>query len=270
MKRFLTLFMLIAVLAGCQAFGGGDDDSGDSDSRGVITYASDAVIGWNRDATNVVFRAEVTGGELINSLPGRNEIPLCTIYGDNRVVWTVNASSSGLPQVLYDTLDDQTIINFIDSLTIDYRIYEYETGAELQGTDVVPSVEQLTVNVNDIYHVTDVFSGWDSQLFEDILQQCQTLTTTPIEFEPTQAWITVEAVEFDNNRPSAPLPESLLNFEDLANSGDREWLQGDIVKILWAQLRASAPDIQIEQGAGVYQYALEVPGVTIDAPPAND
>lgn len=270
MKRFLTLFILITLLfTGCQAFGGGDDDDG-GDSGGVITYSSDAVIGWDRDPNNVVFRAHVTGGELANTLAGRNEIPLCTIYGDNRIVWTVNAASTELPQVLYDTLDDQVIINFIDSLTVDYRIYEYETGAELQGTDVVPSVEQLIVNVNDVHHVTDAFAGWDFQYFEEILERCQTLSLTPIEFEPTQAWIVVEAIEFDNTRPSAPLPESLINFEDLADNGERSWLEGDIVRILWAQLRTSAPDIQIEQGGGVYQYALEIPATTIDAPPAQD
>ena len=270
MKRVLTLLLLITVLAGCQVLGGGGDDDNDDDNTNPTSQNSDAVIQWDRDPENVVFRAEVTGGEFANTLSGQNEVPLCTIYGDNRVVWTVNADSLSLPQVLFARVEDLAITNFIESLTFYYRIYEYDADAVLVPLEdgVVPAVEQMTVNVNDLVHVTDAFSGWDFQFFEEILAQCRTLSITPTVFEPTQAWLSAELVEFDTNRPSISLPESVVDLADIVDSSEPTWIEGNSVRILWSQLRSTQPDVQFEQGENTYQLGLQVPSVTIDSPAA--
>lgn len=270
MKRVLTLLLLITVLAGCQVLGGGGDDDNDDENTNTTSQNSDAVIQWDDDPENVVFRAEVTGGELINTLAGQNEVPLCTIYGDNRVVWTVNADGSSSPQVLFARVDDFPISNFIELITFYYRIYEYDADADLVPLEdgAVPAVEQITVNVNDLTHVTDAFSGWDFQFFEEILSQCRALSTAPTVFEPTEAWISAELVEFDTNRPSISLPESVIDLADIANASEPTWIEGDSVRILWSQLRSTQPDVQFEQGENTYQLGLQVPSVTIDSPPA--
>ena len=79
MRRTFTMIALLLILAACE--GGGDDNNGDP-------FASNSIIQWDRSPQTVVFRTEVAGGDDADSFLIKNEIPLCSIYGDNRVVWT--------------------------------------------------------------------------------------------------------------------------------------------------------------------------------------
>src|SRR5690606_5319485 len=72
------------------------------------------LIQWDRSPTNVVFRADVIGGD--DDFSARSAIPLCTIYGDNRVVW-INELDGFNIEILYDRVSDDAVRSFIEYLT---------------------------------------------------------------------------------------------------------------------------------------------------------
>lgn len=273
MHRLTARFALIGLalfLGACQALGGGD--GGDS---GGEAFPEGQLVQWERDPYAVVFRAEVVGGAQadLGDSYDRNQVPDCTIYGDNRIVYTV-FSGDNTSQVLEDRLSDGVISRFVEDLTVAYRIYTYDARADLQPPgDLRPVVEQLTLNVNGTQHVTDVLSDWEFSYYEEILNRCRGLSEAPAIVAPQGAWVTAEAVTFDSSFTSIIWEgeaEGSVNFATLAQSGERQWITGSLVTILWDTIRNNPPTLQFEQAEGAFRVTLEVPGVTRDAPPPPD
>ncbi len=266
--RYIWLAMLILLtLVGCSAFDS-DDDGGDAGAV-VDPVQEDSVIQWDRSPSNIVFRSEITGNR--DEFYRLNEIPLCTIYGDNHIVWTVTGSSN-ITQVLHDRLTDEKVEQFVFDLTFGYRIYEYDAQANLASTDETePVVEQMTLHVNDLVHITDAFGGWDYEYFEEIYNLCATLSETPVIYEPDGAWLSAQEIEYNTDAPSIGWDEGGqgIDLAELA-AGDPIWITGNTVRLIWELLQNSSPDAQFEQGAGTYQIALQVPNITLDAPQPPD
>lgn len=253
--------VLLLVLVAC----GGDD------SPSAQTTAGDGVIRWERDPLHVVFRAEVTGGVDMGSLPRLSEVPLCTIYGDGRLVWLRETNFED--EVLFDQLDENAIVNFITYITVDERIYTFEEGYRFQVPRLeVPVYQRLMVDVNDRRHVTDEFADWppDYGYFERMLEACKDLARTPRTFVPSGAWLSVEITEYSRHAPEVVWePEAAgLSFEEIYEEGGRRWIEGDNVIILWNLIRDNSFSIQFYERGNNYRIALQVPGVTIDAPAA--
>lgn len=275
MKRtsIMLLVFFALVLAGCQALGGGggEDDNSSSDEP----FDPALLVNWERDPTHIIFRAHVVGGEDENNpIFVRNQIPACTIYGDNRVVWEVYAGDNTI-QILEDRLTDQVINTFVQDLTVAYRFYTYEARSQmLPPGDPVPVIEQMELNVNGQEHVTDVLGEWEYQYYEAILERCQSLSDAPALFEPTGAWVSAAEAEYDRRAVIQNWDgqaEGSVDFAALAASGERQWIEGNLVLILWEMIRANPPSMLFEQlDAGYYRVALEIPGVTRVSPPPPD
>jgi hypothetical protein len=229
-----------------------------------------SVIQWDRGPQTIVFRADVVGGDTANTFRSRNEVPICTIYGDNRIVWT-NELSNFETQVLWDQLTDQQIQDFVSYLTIVQRIYTYDAQADLQPPSAVePVVETLTVFVNGRVHTTDSFAAWENDYFQSIIRTCKTISATPVLFEPQGAWVSAQVTEYNSNIPGLLWDGNAagLRLADLASSGERKWITDQNLRILWNIMRTSSPLTLFNEGEATYQVALEVPGVNRDAPPA--
>ncbi|HEX2905646.1 MAG TPA: hypothetical protein VHO69_02210 [Phototrophicaceae bacterium] len=257
MKYLLCLFSLF-ILAAC-----GSNNTGGSGGNGLIT--------WDRSPETVVFRADVEGGTPESALWTRNEIPACTVYGDNRVVWT-NELGQFNTQVLWDKVTDEQIVNFVTFLTINDQIYSYTAKANLEPpSDTMPVVETLTIFVNGKVHKTDAFGGWDIDYYRKVIDACRQISIAPVLFEPTGAWVSAEAVTYDYNAPLQfwDASASGLDLAALAASGERKWITDRNVPILWNIARTSSPRLQFIQDETQYYYvSIEVPGVNRDAPPA--
>jgi hypothetical protein len=248
---------------------GGDDDDGGGDSS-ANTNSERPVIQWDRSPSTVVFRAEVVGGEDAGTIFEKSQVPACTIYGDNRVVWPI-AGTDDITQVIYDIVPDAAIIGFIEDLTINDRIYEYDARADVQIPDsTTPVFEQLTVFVNGRQHVTDIFGGWDFNYYEAILNRCLTLSGAPVIFEPDGGWLSAEATEYDSNRPSIrwSIEATNVDLAAIAAGGEPVWMTGNTARIFWTLLLDSTPRVQFETESGVFNIAFQVPNVTTDSPPA--
>ncbi len=273
MKRLaIVLPLLVALMiAGCQALGGGGDD----ENTGDEPFDPGQLVQWERDPNQIIFRAQVVGGadEDENPFLIRNDIPACTIYGDNRIVWQVFAADN-TSQILEDRLTDQVINTFVQDLTVGYRFYTYEARSDLRAPgETSPVVEQLTLNVNGREHVTDALGEWEFQYYEEILNRCTSLSEAPVIFEPSGAWVSAIETEFDPSALSIfweGTADGSVNFAELATNGERQWIEGNLVTILWEMIRNNPQRIIFEQEEGVFSVALEVPGVTRISPPPPD
>ena len=259
MRRLLLIAGLAWLLAACAVT---DNGGGEAASGGLIN--------WNRDPQTVVFRADVLGGAAERDFLAGNDLPLCTVYGDNRVVWTNDLGDFNV-QVLWEQVSDQQIQNFVSYLTVVERIYTYDARlAQQPPGEITPAYEQLTLFVNDRQHVTDAFSDWEPEYFQRIVDVCKTISTAPILYEPTAGWVSVREVPYDTTRPSILWEGEAagLRLADIAASSEPRWVTDNNVLILWNLIRTSSPIIQFQEGDAVYEVVLQIPGIHPDAPPA--
>jgi hypothetical protein len=260
----LTMFLsLVLVACGGEAPAPDADDPQNPDT-------SVGVIQWERDPLHVVFRAEVAGGNQ-DDFYRLTEVPLCTIYGDNRLVWTVE--NGAIQEVLFDQLTDAQINSFITDLTVTERIYTYEAGFDLRiPSSDIPVYQKITVHVNGVEHVTDDFVGWpnDYDYFERVLEKCRSLATAPRAFVPQGAWISAREVEYTGEIPEIIWEPDAANLylTEIAGDAERRWIEGNNVAILWNVLYDNNLQAQFNERDVNLEVALQVPGVTLDAPPA--
>lgn len=261
----LILMSMTLLLAAC---GGQQQEPSNNGAAAAAPNAQDSgqVIQWNRNPEAVVFRADIIGGPTDVALA--NEVPDCTIYGDNRIVWT-NPTAD---EVLTDIVSDQAIIRFIEYLTISERIFEHEAAADLQvPSDPPPVYEVLTVNVNNQPHQTDGFAGWDFDYYVRIANECRTISDSPVLVEPTGGWLSAQVGEGGVGVPDQywNAEAAQLSFAELAESGEPVWVEGVVVPVIWNILREDI-NTQFEENDERYAVVLQVPGITRDAPAAPD
>jgi hypothetical protein len=257
---FVPVILLALVLAACGGGGGGGDQS-------AVTEGS--LIEWDRNPNTVIFRADVVGGDE-DPFIARSEIPPCTIYGDNHIVWTNELGPFNV-QVLEDRLPDDKIRDFVNFLALQQQIYKYAAKSDQQvGSSAAPVVETLTLFVNNVNHVTDAFAGWDHNYYQGILDYCTNISSAPVLYVPSAAWVSAKVVDYDSNAVGIQWDADAngLKLADLAASGDRKWITDRNVGLIWNILRTSPPNTQFGEGDVRYDVALEVPNITRDAPAA--
>jgi hypothetical protein len=263
MRRVMILVFLLFILTACDTGDGGSNQG----------FAENQLVVWDRSPDHIVFQVDVVGGRFAESFLGRNHIPLCTIYGDNRIVWTNELNDFDV-QVLWDQLTDQQIQDFIAFEAITQVVFNSDAQADLQiPGEVRPVVEVITVNVNDREHKTDSYSTqpWPGNYFSDQARFCKQVSRAPVLFEPTGAWLSVQAIEFDSTRPLQIWDSAAtgLDFKAVAEKGEREWIEGQNLRILWNMVReSSAQTVYLDMDSSAYEVALEVPGVHPSSPPA--
>lgn len=222
------------------------------------------LIDWDRSPTSIVFQADVIGGP--QDITRMSEVPICTIYGDNRVVW-VNELDAFHVEILYDFVSDEAISSFITYLTVQERIYTYEAHATEQAGVVAPVFEVVTINVNGQLHTADAFSGWDSDWFSRVVRSCKQISQSPILFEPAGAWLIAETAEYNMSVPTVNWDGRSLTLADVASSGQPRWIEGEEMLRLWNYLTTLPSNMLFLQNNVFYRIALQVPGISRTSPP---
>lgn len=259
MKRLLI--SLGVLLLGLTACGGGN-----AATNGVAVSQSNP-IEWDRNPKTIVFRADVSGG---NNDPFfmLSDVPTCTIYGDNHIVWTNELGVNNV-QVLEDRLTDDKIREFVYYVAITKQIYKYSAKADtVPLSESKPVVETLTLFVNSVNHKTDAFGGWDYQYYQDIVNLCHSLSSAPVTYAPTGAWLSARAVDYISDSTHLPWDAAAnnLSLKDLAASGKPKWITDRNVGVFWTMFLTSPKTIQFNEGDQQYNVAIQVPGITRDAP----
>lgn len=259
----LAVAFAAVALAGCGIFGGDDDKPTATSGDPALNIPQS---GWDHSPYAVVFRAEVTGGEDADAFYRRNEVPYCTLYGDGRVVWTMETGAGF--DVAYDYISEAQIMTFVNYLLTQRNIYQYTAEAAMELATVAPVVEVLTLNVNGRAHTADGFSGWEYEYFQGILEDCKQLGQRPVLFEPVEAWISAQETTYNASVPfyAWSVEATGVDLAKLAETGERQWITGNVARAVWRWIHRSALNVQIGQGDKLFYIGLEVPGITRTAP----
>ncbi len=253
----LLILMCAALLAACRS----------APPQPVQTATvSEGMIVWTRDPAYVVFRTEVVGG--LSPFAALGDVPGCTIYGDNRLVWEDDSNSDAL--VLEARVSDDAIRGFIARMTVDERLYTYQ---ERQPTlaaagEAVPAIGRITIAVNDVIHRADDLSGWDVRYFERVQSACRALGTSPVLVVPQAGWLHVQRAEYASQYPLVIWDSARTGIALAAYTDAPGWVSGAGVAELWRHMRALGANALYQDGEGVFRAVLQVPGVTRSAPPA--
>lgn len=261
MNSWRVLFMMAFLAVSLAACGG------EAPQETELSTPVSPII-WERDPLHVVFRADIVGGERTQGELA-NHIPDCTIYGDGRVVWTTSGGNG--VQVLFDFLPDLAIQDFVSFLTIDVLLFTFEEGFPLQlPQSITPVYEQIILEVSGLKHVTDSFGGWDGNLYTTVLEACRALAKTPRVFVPEGAWIGALPSDPTRDLPTVYWDSEAagFNFSTLALESSTRWIEGNLVKALWAYIVEDPAEVEFDDRFGVYYVTLQVPGVTLNAPAA--
>ncbi len=226
-------------------------------------------IDWDRNPKTIVFRADVTGGDTDPFL-ALSEVPACTIYGDNHVVWTNELGVNNV-QILEDRVSDDKVREFINYVALTKQLYNYTAKADtLPLSSTKPVYETLSLFVNNVNHKTDAFGGWDYQYYQDIVLNCSQISSAPVLYAPPGAWISARVVQADSEAPRIPWDAAAnnLSLKDLAASAQPKWVVDRNVGVFWTMFLTSPKNIQFSEDGIDYNVAIQVPNITRDAPAA--
>jgi hypothetical protein len=265
-KRLLTLSIFAMLfLAACASNAGGDPSAG-----GGVVVDNTNPVEWDRNPNTVVFRADVVGGSG-DAFLKRNQIPPCTVYGDNHVLWTNELGPFDI-QVLEDRLTDDQMREFVNYVALNQQFYKYPERQDNAPAEAVsPVVETLTLFINNVAHVTDAFSGWPTDYYPTLMKSCKDISIAPAIYEPTAAWVSAQVIEYDPTSPGIVWDATAngLKLADLATSGERKWLTDRNVRVIWNILRTSPPSVMFTEDNIPYHVAVEIPNITRESPPAQ-
>lgn len=234
---------------------------------------SSGAIQWDRSPDALVFRAEVTNGDT-TSIRARDDIPECSIYGDNRVVW-LNYLGAFEYEVLYDRVSDERLTAFVSYLA-SAGIYNYTAQADLQVPSLTPPViERLLLAVNGVEHRADGFSGWAPTWFRQVVDACKAVSGAPVLFEPEGAWLSAELLTNPNSGVLIlwDAAASGLDFAAIAAAQTPVWITGSNLRVLW-NFAVNQPEslvyAQVDADGLQQQYAiaLQIPTFSRVSPAA--
>jgi hypothetical protein len=129
----------------------------------------------------------------------------------------------------------------------------------------------VTINVNDIDHHADSFSGWGADWFPRVLNACKHLSQTPVLVAPSSGWVSAQTVAFSMQPPLVTwdVQQMGVSLSEVLD-GATHWISGDGAGWLWNTLHALPSNTIFQDGDNYYQVALQVPGITRDSPPAPE
>ncbi|MBE2182518.1 MAG: hypothetical protein IAE89_03745 [Anaerolineae bacterium] len=224
---------------------------------------------WNPDAGTMIFRADYSR-ESLPELARISETAPCTVYGDGRVIW-VNELDAFNSEVLFDIVSEAQIQTFINYMAFDENFYAQIAGAagSLEN-DESPLIETILLDVGGRRHTADNYGGWDSGFFNRVLAACKSISSSPIRFEPTEAWLTVREVDAISDAASVywiPDDHGGLSLAALADSAAQpQWVSGAGVTDIWRLLHSMSYITQYGEGERMFQIGLQAPGVTRNSP----
>jgi|GEM_PF-661254 len=247
----------LIMLSAC---GGGSNPA----STPIAATNNAPTIGWDKSPTAIIVRLDrqVQNEPQFNAL---NRLPNCTLYGNGHLVW-VNNTSSG-DQVLEALIDDTTIRSYLDFMIRQMRFYSLPDYAanELQPAGQV-IVESISLNLSNTPRTVRSYEHWPNGEFSTILDKCTHLTTQPVLYLPTGAWLTVQPIANSTDTLLTWQPNQPFRLSDLAVSTSPLWISGQTLTALWNIQEQTSGQIQWSESNKTYKFILQVPGISRDAP----
>lgn len=259
---FILICILSALLAAC-----GGDDSGDATSEGNQQLGP---LDWNRDPNNIILRVD----QRLNEGPPAqllSEIPLCTLWGDGRIVWVnrvTDGGSSLRTEILQSRLTDDAIRSLIENVVFT-GFYDWESNFLIPDFDN-PLIQSISLNLFAEERTVSRYTDWPVDGFERIRQACAQASTTPITYLPEGLWVSAYEIIYDTNYSYWRWYEEAAGFQlsEVSNGQAPRWITGDLAKQVFTNTLLSSNTSYVLEGDIAYSLAIQMPGITRDAPPA--
>ncbi|NJL93813.1 MAG: hypothetical protein HC915_08800 [Anaerolineae bacterium] len=218
-----SLFLLIVwglFLAGC-----GDSDSGNTPN----SSANIAPIQWSDDPETIVLRFDERRNES-PAIEQASDIPLCTLWGDGRLVW-INPLEERR-EVLEARLTSDEIRALIETVIFS-GFYSWQSDFILPNAPN-PAIQSVTLNVADSERTVSRFSDWPAAGFTSTLEACQAAAETRALFRPLGAWISAEGIVREERVPYWQWPGPGVGFTlaELEAGGPR-WVEDSVASFIW-------------------------------------
>jgi hypothetical protein len=228
------------------------------------------VLAWNTAPNAVIFRLD---RQIINDTPysDLNRVPLCTLYGDGRVVWVNPLQPSG-EEVLEALIDDVQFRTFLEYLIRDMKFYDIPDYAsfELPPTERA-NVDTITLALSDQVTTKRNYRAWPLDVYPTLLEKCRTLSDAPVRVEPSAGWVTVYKGPENTGMPFIDWPSTApFKMADAVAGNQAMWLTDVPFRMLWQTQRETQGNIVWREDGINYQVALQVPLVSRDSPPAPE
>lgn len=254
-RIILGVWVVLALvgLAACAGEDGGDS-ANSADSEGGL-------LDWQRDPNAIIVRLDRQANR--ESMADRmNTIPLCTLWGDGRVVWTTQ-TDDGLEDVLEARVSDAVIRGFLEDI-VNRGFYDWEDELFPPSDDT--RVESITVSLYDEVRTVRRYSRWPESGFTRILEDCRSMAETPVRVLPAAGWVSAYPVPRDTMAPAWVWPPAApFTLEELAESGESRWVEGELATRIWLSAREDIGSMQVlGRNERAYEVGIIVPGYSRD------
>lgn len=257
-----------------QAAQANQGSKGSGSASNTLSVVQAPAIEWNHDPSSVVISATNCCG-LVTPFYRNNYIPDALVWGDGRILWT-QTDAKGNRQVLQGQLSSTQLHDWLQSAT-DAGFFGWKAlyKGDNSPTDLPTRCISINLSGQD-KKVCEYFQGAPDayQKLYDQLSQGLGVDGTP--FVPQSAYLTAHSFPKPGigNQGASPASKTpLWNAKaagvSLSQAGNGVWLEGAALKQAWDLVNQNpmAP-MAVEDGQN-YQITLQVPGISLDAPPAQ-
>jgi len=263
MRRIIWIALLInglVLLAACEE----DTPTPDVQNQQI------GPLDWDNSPETIILRIEQ---RLYDAPPAEaaNTIPLCTVWGDGRIVWVNELENVELEtdevQILESRISEQQMRSLIEDV-IFTGFYDWESNfiiPELEN----PFVSSITLNLMVETRTVERYTSWPANGFDRILTACQQISDTPAVFLPQGLWVSayrIEPQEFQGEWRWIPEAAG-FNLADVADGSAPQWITGDFAALVWENTILASASTQVLDNDATYELAIQVPGVSRDSPP---
>ncbi len=229
-------------------------------------------IEWDTNPSTVIITATNCCG-LVTPFYRNNYIPDALLWGDGRIIWT-QMGASGNRQVMQGQLSASQLQDWLQSAA-DAGFFGWKA---LYKDDISPTdlpTRCITINLSSqVKQVCEYFQGAPQayQKLYDQLSQGLGVAGTP--FVPQRAYLTAHSFPKTNlgNDGASPAGKTPLWKDQaagvtLAGAGNGVWLEGASVKQAWELVNQNPMAPAAVENGQTYQLTLQVPGISLSAPP---
>jgi hypothetical protein len=256
--------LVVLLMVGLAACGNGDDDGQGNDDNPNDGPSDLGLFEWDRSPETIIFRVD---DQINTETPAdtANDIPMCTLWGDGRLVW-VNVLS-GNTEVLEARLNDDQIRGFIETV-IRTGFYDWEDNIIPPDSDI-HVLESITLNLYESSRTVQSYFGWPADGFEALREGCANLSEARALVVPTGGWMGAYEVEIESNAKVIPWPRSApFSLAEIAASRTPRWIETPWAEFIWSNVTREGGNVQVREADKAYAVSLQVPGISRDAPPA--
>jgi hypothetical protein len=269
-KIFVLLFGLFLLVA-CNPVKNDQDgqtqaETPPTDQNSLFTPSPSVEITWNTSPQAVVVSAASFGG-FVPPLASLNALPAAQLWGDGRFVW-VTYDETQHRQVWQSHLEEAQIadlLEMIDAAGFYTWLDRYENPMVMDAPETCLVVSQ----VDRAKKVCEYVEGAPQAFHELYALLASGLGLDGQPFVPERGYLVSHLLGKVGQRVSQVDGEwQQAGGVSLADSTQGVWIDGEALEAAWTYVNASPWGMVIQEGDTYYGISVQVPELSLQAPPA--